>query len=108
MSEYLVEKVSQVFRNLDKATTFNEQLSIIRNCADYNKSKFKSLSKRRKKIFVKGFTHYNINTGMLVHYKRYGELGVHARPFFLYVVEETGAPFNMALRSWADIVVSGH
>ncbi|AEV89618.1 hypothetical protein OBP_181 [Pseudomonas phage OBP] len=102
MAQQVSNLTAENYQKLRDATTYEERLVIIEDVATYNRSKFKSLSKRRKKIFIKGFTHYDIRTGDLIHYNNRGSIWVFPAPITHTFVEKTGIPFENMMGAWVS------
>lgn len=106
MLQKLSNCAAEDYRTLRELETFEEKLEFISNNADFNRSKFNRMSRRRKKIFIAGFTHYDIRTGQLVHRKRNKELFVQPAPVIMLWTETESKPMTNMMNAWLAHLVS--
>lgn len=96
------------FENLKKlrgAVDYYDQLTIFREVAAFNQSKFNSLSKRRKKIYMSQVgRYYHELTGELIHKSRRNSPHIQLTPMHM-LKESIGKPMTNFLNAWADSLV---
>lgn len=89
---------------LRDAEDFDTRLDVFAEVATYNRSKFKRLSKRRKKIFMAQVGRYhNSITGKLVHRSRKNEKHIAMTAMHMYS-EQSHPPLDNFLKAWASLL----
>lgn len=93
---------------LRKAKTLEDKIKLMYEITDINKSKFRAMSLRRKKIAIKkysfAFGYYNTKTGNLVSSKRRHEKHVESIPLVLKFTEKVGKPFTDMMDAWVKMI----
>lgn len=98
--QQMSNSAAEDYRLLLSLNTFKDKLEFIEEHAGYNRSKFARMSKRRKKIFVKGFNCYDIRSGILVHQSRHNEMFIMPAPIIMKFTEKVGVPMSRMLDAW--------